>query len=1600
MDHGNKVLLVGPGCKFRHHTPIFLMNGLRSYNIIKYFAIRNDRCGRFITRGFYRQYIYLHPISSLETKAKVKEILLFALKLLFRFAVILLLFLLLVGGLLQIPKVQTTLTGYITEAISSKTGYSTSIRAVNIRWWDAISLSDVEIYDLEDSLMVDLEEVYIDFSIRGLLDANNPGFDEINLREGNVRLLTHDTVVGMNITDFVDRIGLLVKTRKTDPERKPVRFNISNIAFEKTSLDMIDYTLAETEVPFDYGRLRFRDLIASASDFVVVADTVAFDLRFLQGIESTSGIAFQQLRTNFTYSSLGMEFNDLYLKANDTEIKNYLRFSYEDVDALRNFNEEVEVFAQLDETVLDIQDLRFFAKTFPQVQDKVYLSGEVSGKISDLFSEELLLRFGERSALFGKFSIQGLPLLDSTYFNLSLVNSSLSSRDLIPYTNAQAQKELDKFANIRFDSDFSGYLNKFRAEGDFRTGIGRLKGSIDYLLNGLTPTYRGRVEAMDFDIGKLFEDPELFQRTSFKGNVKGRGISASSAILELDADIRYIGINNYEYKGITTNATLGRDLFKGKLSVNDPNLVMEVDGTLDLRNGKDSANLVMKLDTAYLQPLLLAENNIFLSGSFELDTKGLHWDNVEGVTRFRDVLVSYEGRDLFIDYFLFQSLFTDDSRVISLNSDVLVASIAGNFKVDELIKDSKELWEDYLAIITNEPPKTRVYAEDHTYYIDITLDLRDPDPLINLFDPSLSISANTSLEGAFFQTPENTVFNLFAEIDSIYYLGHYFFDNEIDFNTSKIKNSSEVLAAFYVYSNSLELRSGLNFNHLMAEAIWDESKVTLDLGLDQLATDSYVKLGSNVTLAPGSTTIHFEPSRIKLLENFWEFNPDNRIHISPQEIAFDNLKLFHENQFISANGKINPETGEMITVDIHELSLDFLNSFGLKNYQGIANGEINLADYRQKKGSYGKLRIEDIHINDFLIGDLEAHGRYEEGMILVDVENFRNGNKAISIKGGIRDQDQSMDLKADFENTNLIILEPFIGEYVSRLGGSLSGSLDIRGNLGSPSLQGKGQLQEGRFTFNYLGTSYELDGQVMFEPNEINFRNLSIKDVNSNRATLRGGISHDNFSNFILDISSTYSNFQVMNTTLADNELFYGTAYATGSLEVFGSLDNLELNANAISQPNTRVFIPIGSTQGQVQEDFIRIINVRDTTSNGEEAELAERLNIRNLNMNFNLDLNPNAYVEIQIDPRTGENIQGRGRGVLNLQVDTQGNFSMSGTYEIVDALYNFSLYNVINKRFQIEPGGRVSWFGDPYEGIMNIRAAYEENVSLISLQTTPEGSEFETAELKRRYPVKVIMDLDGPLLSPDISFAFNFSAFPESSEVQTTISAFQNRIANDEQEKNRQVFSLIMLRRFSPEGQFTGSGIGFSNLSQLVSSQLNSLIAQVDQNLEIDFDLTTLDETALETFQLRVAYTFMDGRLRVTRDGGFTDLQGNADFNTIAGDWQAEYLLTEDGRYRVRVYNRNNFNTLTALNINNRAPNTYGVSVSQNLNFSSFRELFQNITRRNQPQLLRDDDDFLRYDFNINLDEVAPDLFKPEPELEERPSIQILDATPSPYKR
>ncbi len=1465
--------------------------------------------------------------------------------------------------LLQVTAVQNWAIDRITNFLNEDSEFHAEIGQIKLNWWDALELSNVKILDSHDSIMIAAETILVDFQLRSILPPGAPLLDQVRLEKGQIHLLIHegDSLLNINrwTAELIDRFG-------GSGSGGPTFFEIGNLSLRNSEFFIVNFNKDPILEGLDYNRIRLKNLNTNTSNFKIKGSEFKISIKLFNAVEAGSNLAIQELRTDLLYTLEELEFANLYFKTPKSVLKDFLRFEYASPRAFSNFIEEVVIIANLEESKIHLQDLKLFAPTLPEIDDEIYLTGKVTGPVSNIKSEEFLIRVGEKTGIFGSFELDGLPEISKTYINLSLKNSTVLARDLSPYLPESIEKEIRKLNNITFTADFAGLLSRFVTNGEFKTSIGSVKGRINYDTVNELPSVVSNVTLTDLDLGVLTEDQALFQKISLNGTVNLKGNTLKNIIVDVDAKISKLGLRGYQYTNITTDATYGLDLFQGNFAIDDPNLKMTAVGLANLKAATDSIRIQIQVDTAMVASLGLDDKLKFFSGNLDIESRGIKIDEIQGIAKFKNLKVDYDGRFLDVGDFFVQSLFAGGTRTLSLNSDYVVAAASGQFNLEQMGSDLQILFAQYSSIILNEEQPiadlTQNFSEN--YNLDLNVRMINMNPLIQLFEPDFSISRNTVLEGAFYQTAENTIFNFFSSIDTLGYQGRTAYGTNLDFNTSKLINSEDILASFYIFSKRQQLSKTLEFTNLGFEAIWNDNQMDLDFSLDQDYTQSAARIQANALFSAQNTKLTFDPSSLKVLNREWKFDSLNSITLTPGEVNFENVKIFNQDQFIDLEGKIGESESNQLDLTIVNVNIDLLNTLLPQDYQGFANGKFTFEQVYSNPLIAGNLSMSSFGINKFPVGDIEADLNVGPEEILVSLTNTYNGTKSIEVTGKIGVEDQNLDMEARLSQANLIIFEPFLSNYISGLGGTVSGSIKIGGKVSSPELDGRGRINSGKIRVNYLNTLYTLNGNVIFKPTQISFQDVTIRDQYNHTASLLGGITHTGFNNIFLNMTSTLTDFQVLNTTDENSEAFYGTAFVSGSLAVKGTTRNLDIIANATSKSGTQIFIPLASSSSQGQEDFINLINIQDTIRIQQIAEGINRLAIENVRMNFNLDITPEAYVEIIIDPKTGEGISGRGSGVLAMNIDTQGNFTLNGTYQISQGEYNFSLYNVVKKKFSVRPGGRITWYGDPYQGIMNLTAEYTENVSIQPLLATSALADSESSST-RRYPIDVIMKLNGELLSPDITFGFDFSAFPSSGDVQTTISAFQNRIANDEQEMNRQVFSVIMTRGFSPEGQFSGVSTISSSLGQLLSSQLNNFLGQVDKNLEVNFDLASLDQSTLETFQLSVAYTFLDGRLRVSRDGGFTDNRGNAQAASIIGDWQAEYLLTEDGVYRMRIFNRNNFNTFTSLSLSKNVA-TYGVSLSQNVSFNSFSELFQKITGNRKEKLrINDTDDFLRYNLD-----------------------------------
>jgi hypothetical protein len=576
----------------------------------------------------------------------------------------------------------------------------------------------------------------------------------------------------------------------------------------------------------------------------------------------------------------------------------------------------------------------------------------------------------------------------------------------------------------------------------------------------------------------------------------------------------------------------------------------------------------------------------------------------------------------------------------------------------------------------------------------------------------------------------------------------------------------------------------------------------------------------------------------------------------------------------------------------------------------------------------------------------------------------RLGSKIINCTGYYNPSEAKSPLfvTATLEKANLKIVEPFIDEILSNINGTISGTFSIIGSLNSPELNGEGKIENGQIMVNYLKTTYHFTGIIGLRPRAIYFEDIILTDALNNKGKLRGEITHVNFRQMKINIGAQFEKFHLLNTSARDNTLFYGQGYASGDVLFEGPIDNLKITANAITEKNTRISIPIGGTTSSEMKDFINFINFTDSTYKASvQTTATKKINLTGVTFDFNLEVTPDAYCEIIFDIKAGDIIHGRGNGKIKLQMDTKGEFNMFGPVVFTEGGYNFTLYDIINKEFKIEPGSSITWYGDPYQGNMKINATYNQLASLSPiLQVDP--SQLSSPQLRRKYQVQVLLKLDGPMMSPQIEFDIVGKDLPKSITLQdgTTYRledqfiVFKNKL--DEQELKRQVFSLIVLRKFSPPESFNTSGSLVSSVSELFSNQLSYWMSQVDENLTVDLDLGTMDQESFNAFQLRLSYTFLNGRLRITRDGTIgnqasstttTTTDNGQNYSSVVGDWTVDYLLTPDGKFKVKMYSRSNVSSINS-NINNQNTYTTGVSLSYTQSFNEFKDLLRRTREKN----------------------------------------------------
>lgn len=1434
--------------------------------------------------------------------------------------------------LLLLPVVQTRLAQWLSGRLSDDLGTSIRIERVELRLFGANRLHGLYIADLNGDTLIAADEVWL----RGVRVKPNERLFEasrLELYRSRFALLKDSGNVQSNLTLLLEKLsGTDTATTAAEPWRiqcRSVDIRELHFSYADANIDPIPYGVDVDHVDIPSANIRGHDLLFSGDSVLIGLEEVS--------LADRSGLVVEHLSGAARVSGKGVRIKDLHLVTGpqiagavgsdlrgDLDLRS-IRFS--DFD---EFNTRVMMEARLDSSRLQFADVALFAPDLQGVDLPITLRGNIQGKVNELKGRDMDLYFGERSSFHGDVELSGLPDVPNTFIVLDAESISTDPEDLaslpvppfLQKRTLQLPQEVKRLGAMAYTGNFTGFINSFTTYGTAATQAGTLRTDISYDSDTVSERFelRGKLATTGIDLGLIFGTSSV-GKIAFDTEVKAKGPNFRSLEAELQGEVSRLNVAGMAIGGITLNGKLEKDLFNGVLHCDDPKLLLDFNGLADLRGKWPLVDFTAHVQRMDMRALGLIAGTGYSDLAMQVQAKGsLAPDSLEGEIHLKEVSFCLDSVDLELGDIAVNAWRDQGVPVLTVESGMADASVRGTF-YPTLLHGAVE------SVVYSVFPALQdqvVYAqEEQAFTYDVTI--KHAQPLLDLLLPGLVVAEGTHASGSF----DSRTFDL--GLDAwIPYIGYGgLMGDSLVIGVDKTMD----LLSFSIRGNGSSRKDSIAMKDLdiTGKAYQDEVRIGADWRDATGPANGTINIDALVH-GPRSISIDLEPSRLTFGQGDWTNERTARLRVDSNTVTIDTLEMRNAGQSIRLGGMISPDPDKALTFDLHDVRLDNLRPF----YDGPAvhgrlSGDGRIFALYGDPYLLSYLCVDSLAIEGHPVGDLRFAAAYSEGSDAINVNGtLQRGNlQALTFSGKLDPgKEEELALKLKLDQFDLRFIDPYLPEDISDIQGMLSGSIDVTGKLSDPQINGSVLMENAGLRINYLNTFYSFTHQMEIRPDMFRLDLVKLQDEEGHTAIANGAIIHKGLKDWNFDVSMDMENLMVLNTDESRNELYYGKAYATGNMGLSGYADQLEILVDAATAPGTDIHFPLGASREVGGITFIHFIGA------GDDTDVERVVDLSGLSLDMNVKVTPDARFELIFDPTVGDIMQGRGEGNIALSITSAGDLSMKGGVELVDGNYLFTLRNLVNKRFSVETGGRINWYGDPFDATIDIDAVYRLRAGLYDVMPPA----LRTEAYKKRVPVEVLMHLSQKLMNPDIAFDVRVPTVDEGvrTQVKSALSTTD--------EMNKQVFALIVLNRFLPadataaptENSEIGSGVSTTG-SELFSNQVSNWLSSFSDKFDLGVNWRTGDVLSQDEFELAVSTAIFNDRLQVNTNVGLAYGDGGTQSgNALIGDFSAEYLITQ-GKLRFKAFSQSNDRNLEQIE---QSSTTQGIGLAYKVEFDTLLEL------------------------------------------------------------
>jgi hypothetical protein len=1417
----------------------------------------------------------------------------------------------------SIPAVQTWVANKVTTNLNETYGTDINIKRLGLNWKGEVDIREVYIADHHQDTLIYSKEVQTNIISFQNLIQGDLGFGNIALDRAKLYVKTYKG-------EETDNLSIFAK-----------KFDTGKSSTSPFSLFSNDVSLTNSKVKITDENLENPDVFILNSVNVVADNFKIEDTDVKANIKSLSliaarGITIKDMQADFAYTATNITLKDLNLETVESKIVGDIDLDYSK-NGMANFVNDVVIIANLKDSKIATNDLNAFYNEFGPDQ-MILLDTEFKGTLNNFTANNLKFQTGDTN-IEGDYSFENI--LDSEKeYAITATNHNISTNyfdlrrfmpkvlgDVVPVE----LKELGAF-NLSGNTSIIG--SELNTKSNLRSGIGQANvdlkmGNINNIDNAY---YKGNVVLKDFNLGKIANTTSLGKMTADL-DFDGRGFSKNTVNTEVTGTVSSFYFEDYNYQNIVVSGNLKNPLFNGELSIDDPNLKLQFKGLIDASAETNQLDFEADIEYSDLNKLNLIKRDSIsvFTGKVVVDMEGKTIDDVVGTINFAQTFYQNERDYYYFDDFTITSSFEGKVRTIEINSpDIINGKISGEF----LIEDIPNLFQNGIAsIYANYIPQEVTTNQ----YIDYEFVVYNK--IVDVFVPQLKLGDNTRVKGSV--SSDESKFKLDFRSPEI-----LLFDNYIGKLNIQVDNDNPLyntyIAADSVYTGFYNIKDLNIINKTLNDTMYVRSEFAGGTKKEDL-----FNLSLYHTINPaGKSVIGVKKSDITYKGKVWYLNENNNrlnkvvFDDNFTEIRIDSLVLSHEEQLIQMAGVLRDSTYKDLKVRFKDVNIgDITPEIDSLRLKGNMNGKF---DFLQKNGAYypnSTVTIDDVNINEIPFGDLslKIDGNEDLTKYRINTSLTNNDVKSINAVGEIdvSPRNPQIQMNVDLNQFNMQAFSPFGGDVITNIRGLISGNAKVSGSYKSPDILGRFSLENSGLKIPYLNTDFDIENnaQIIVTKNKFQIGYTNITDTKyKTEGLLSGNATHTNFGNWELNLNiDAPERLLVLDTPPDEDALYYGTAFISGDAKIKGPIDELVIDVNATTEEGTTFKIPISDTESISDDSFVHFLSPEEKEAriNGETI-ISE--DVKGLSLNFDLDINKNAEVEVVVDKVNNSTLKGRGAGILLIEINTNGKFQMYGDFQVYEGQYDFRYGGIIQRTIDVVPGGNITWDGAPEKANLNLSAVYRTQANPSVLLDNPSAN--------TKIPVEVYVGLEGQLEQPELSFSIDFP------RVSSTLkSELQYKLQNQEQMQNQALF-LLASNSFVNDN-YAGSNAFAGTVADRVSSLVSSLFANQDGKFRVGLDYevgnrTPNQETA-DRFGITLSTQISD---RIIINGKVGVPVGGANDNAVAGDVEVQWLINEDGSLRMKFFNRQ----ADLQFIGEDQIFEQGTGISYSVDFNTFQELYRKL--------------------------------------------------------